>query len=89
MACRRCSQAGVQIASPVESPIPGGGVLGASLAVHIVTQHFKDHLPYHRIVEIYEREGLQIDLGYPSRVGQSVTRLLAPIVSTMTDELLA
>jgi transposase/regulator of replication initiation timing len=89
MACRHCSMAGVSIASPVESPVPGCGGLGISLAVHIITQHFKDHLPYHRIAEIYEREGLLIDRGYLSRVGQSVGKLLAPVVEQMTNELLA
>lgn len=89
MACSRCSMAGVSIAEPVESPIPGCGSLGISLAVHIVTQHFKDHLPYHRIAEIYEREGLQIDRGYLSRVGQAVARLLSPITEQMTNELLS
>lgn len=89
MACRHCSMAGVSIAQPVESPIPGCGSLGISLAVHIVTQHFKDHLPYHRIAEIYEREGLQIDRGYLSRVGQSVAQLLMPVVEQMTNEVLS
>ncbi len=60
--------AGVSIASPIESPVPGCGGLGISLAVHIVTQHFKDHLPCRRIAEIYEREGMIIDRGYLSLV---------------------
>jgi transposase/regulator of replication initiation timing len=89
MACRHCSMAGVSIARPIESPVPGCGGLGISLAVHIVTQHFKDHLPYHRIAEIYEREGLLIDRGYLSRVGQSVGQLLWPMVEQMTSEVLS
>lgn len=88
-ACTRCKGAGVQIAPAEEPSATGPGPVGASLAVDIAVMHAADHLPYHRQVGIFAREGLHIDRSTLSRVGARVARALAPVVATMATELLA
>ena len=88
-ACGACKQNGVVIAPPPEPPSTGAGPVGASLAVDTVVSHFHDHLPFHRLVSVFEREGLSIDRGTLSRVSGRVGSLLAPVVATMEHEVLS
>lgn len=88
-ACARCKGAGVVIAPAEDPPATGPGPVGASLAVDIAVMHHADHLPYHRLVGIFAREGLRIDRSTLARVGARVACALRPVVDTMEAELLA
>lgn len=87
-ACNLCKGGGVVIALPEDPPASGAGPVGTSLAVDIVLMHYADHLPFHRMVGIFGREGLHIDRSTLSRVGGRVARILTPIVDCMEYELL-
>jgi len=89
MACSSCRQGGVTIAQPDDPPTFGAGMVGTSLAVDMVLMHYDDHLPFHRMARIFRREGLTVDRSTLSRVCGRVAHVLAPIVATMTTELLA
>lgn len=89
LACSACKQNGILIAPPPEPPSTGAGPVGATLAVDIVVSHFHDHLPFHRLAAIFQREGLSIDRGTLSRVSARVADLLLPLVAVMEKELVA
>jgi len=89
MACSSCRQGGVTIARPDDPPTFGAGMVGTSLAVDMVLMHYDDHLPFHRMARILRRDGLTVDRSTVSRVCGRVAHVLAPIVATMTSELLA
>jgi transposase len=89
MACSSCRQGGVTIALPDDPPTFGAGMVGTSLAVDMVLMHYDDHLPFHRMARILRRDGLTVDRSTLSRVCGRVAHVLAPIVATMTTELLA
>lgn len=59
-----------------------------SLAIEIALRHYADHLPFHRIAGIFERDGLRIDRATLSRVGGRVADAHARIVDCMEAELL-
>jgi transposase len=89
MACAACKHGGVVIAQPDDPPASGPGMVGLSLAIEIALRHYADHLPFHRIAGIFERDGLRIDRATLSRVGGRVADALARIVGCMEAELLA
>lgn len=88
MACQCCKEAGVIVAPKDDPPITGSGPVGLSLAVDIATQHYADHMPFHRIAERYGRDGLRIDRGFLSRVAARVSDALRPVVESMEQQLL-
>ncbi len=89
MACASCRQGGVSIARPDDPPIFGAGGIGTSFAADIVLMHHADHLPFHRMMGIFAREGLRVDRATLSRVSGRVADVLARIVEHMESELLA
>jgi transposase len=88
MACAACKHGGVVIAQPDDPPASGPGMVGLSLAIEIALRHYADHLPFHRIAGIFERDGLRINRATLSRVGGRVADALARLVGCMEAELL-
>jgi transposase len=57
--CRSCEEAVVQAPAP-ERPITGGMATEALLA-HVLVAKFSDHLPLYRQVQIFARQGIELD----------------------------
>ena len=62
-ACRACEEAVVQAPSP-ERPITGGMATEALLA-HVLVAKYADHLPLYRQVQIFARQGIELDRSGP------------------------
>jgi transposase len=58
-ACKRCEEQGVVIAPVPAKPIDGG-LPGFGLMADVLVKKYADHLPLHRIREIYKRHGPEI-----------------------------
>jgi transposase len=58
-ACRSCEGGIVQAPAPAHL-IPGGMPTGATVA-HVIVSKYADHLPLYRQVQIYSRQGIDLD----------------------------
>ena len=87
-ACNLCKGGGVVIAPSEDPPATGAGPVGTSLAVDIALMHYADHLPFHRMMGIFGREGLHIDRSTLSRVGGRVAMALTAVVQFMEHDML-
>ena len=84
-ACRRCSQAVAQAHAP-EHVVPGGLPTELFIASIIVSK-FGDHLPFYRQVEIFKRQGIDLDRGTLGNwVGRACFHLM-PVINHMKDHL--
>ena len=72
----------ITIAPPLALPIPRG-IAGPGLLANLIVRRFDDHLPYNRLENVYEREGMR--LGRSTLYGWlDALRLLAlPLVEAM------
>lgn len=75
-------EAWITIAPPLTLPIPRG-MVGPGLLANVIVRRFDDHLPYNRLENVYEREGMR--LGRSTLYGwlDQVRPLFAPLVSAM------
>ncbi len=87
MACASCKQGGVSIARPDDPPVFGAGGIGTSFAADIVLMHYDDHLPFHRLMGIFAREGLRVDRSTLSRVSGRVADTLDALEHTPRTQL--
>ena len=72
-------------APPAEPPVSGTRV-GPGLLANVAVRRFDDHLPYNRLENVYEREGMR--LGRSTLYGwlDALRALLAPLVQAMTRD---
>lgn len=86
LSCRDC---GVIAQAPMPSLPIVKGVAGPGLIAHVLVSKFADHLPLYRQVQIYAREGVEIDRStLAGWVGQSAA-LLDPLVEAIGRHVLA
>lgn len=78
-------EAWITTAHPPEQPIPRG-TAGPGLLANVITRRFDDYLPYNRLENVYEREGMR--LGRSTMYGwlDSLRPLLAPLIKAMRDD---
>jgi len=78
-------QAWITIAPPAELPIERG-IAGPGLLANVIVRRFDDHLPYNRLENIYEREGMR--LGRSTLYGwlDAVRPLFAPLLAAMLTD---
>ena len=83
-----CEQGGVVIAEmpdlPIEKGLPGPGLLA-----HVLVSKFCDHLPLHRLEDIFERHGVHISRSTMCGWTASSADLLAPIVEAAAKDMLS
>ncbi len=72
----------ITIASPLALPLPRTRV-GPSLLANVIVRRFADHLPYNRLENVYEREGMR--LGRSTLYGwlDQLRPLFAPLLEAM------
>jgi transposase len=84
--CGRCERV-------VEAPAPSRPIprsyAGPSLLAHVLVAKFSDHIPLHRQSEIYAREGVDLDRSTLAGWVGASSALLAPLVDTVRDHVLA
>jgi transposase len=75
-------QSWITVASTPILPVPRG-LAGPGLLANVVVRRFDDHLPYNRLENVYEREGVR--LGRSTLYGwlDSLRELFAPLVEVM------
>lgn len=72
----------ITIASPLMLPLPRT-MVGPSLLANVIVRRFDDHLPYNRLENVYEREGMR--LGRSTLYGwlDQLRPLFAPLIEAM------
>ena len=75
-------QAWITVAPPPELPIERG-MAGPGLLANVIVRRFDDHLPYNRLENVYEREGMR--LGRSTLYGwlDALRGLFAPLIKAM------
>jgi transposase len=86
-ACRRC-EAGVVIAPPPVKPIDGG-LPGFGLIADVLVKKYAEHLPLHRIREIYRRHGPEISVSTLADWVAAGAEALLPIAAEIRKRVLA
>lgn len=72
-------------APPPERPLPRS-IAGPSLLAGSIVRRFQDHLPLHRLEDIYEREGLPLARSTICGWHQEVAQLLVPLIIAMWQD---
>ncbi len=72
-------------APPPELPIERG-LAGPSLLANVAVRRFDDHLPYYRLENIYEREGMRFGRSTLYGWMDELRMLFAPLVAAMLDD---
>jgi transposase len=85
--CKSCQRGVVQERFP-ERPIKKGRP-GPGLLAHILVSKYHDHLPLHRLEQIFSRHGLEISRKTLSDWVQAMGVALEPVVQAMKTELFA
>jgi transposase len=75
----------VQIADPIELPIPRG-VAGPGLLADSLVRRFQDHLPLNRLEGIYAREGLEMARSTLCGWHEQLADLARPLVEAMWED---
>lgn len=75
-------QSWITQAPPAEPPVAGARV-GPGLLANLAVRRFDDHLPYNRLENVYEREGMR--LGRSTLFGwlDALRQLLSPLIQAM------
>ena len=78
-------QSWITQASPAELPVARARV-GPAMLANVAVRRFDDHLPYNRLENVYEREGMR--LGRSTLYGwlDALRELLAPLIKAMLHD---
>jgi transposase len=79
----KCEEGGVVIASVPDAAPVDRGLAGPGLLAHVVVSKYADHLPLHRLEEIFERQGVHIARSTMCDWVEQVADLLGPITNAM------
>jgi transposase len=79
----KCEEVGVVIASVPDAAPVDRGLAGPGLLAHVVVSKYADHLPLHRLEEIFERQGVHIARSTMCDWVEQVADLLGPITNAM------
>jgi transposase len=87
-ACRNCQDGTVVTAAkprqPIEKGLPGAGMLA-----HVITSKYCDHLPLHRLENIFQRHGLTLARSTMCGWMAASAKLLSPLYDRMAEAVLA
>ena len=81
-ACK-CEEGGVVIASVPDAAPVDRGLAGPGLLAHVVVSKYADHLPLHRLEEVFDRQGVHIARSTMCDWVEQVADLLRPITDAM------
>ena len=85
-ACKHCQEYVVQGAKPPQ-PI-AKGLAGPGLLAHVITSKYCDHLPLHRLEQIFGRHGVDLSRKTLCDWVLRCAEVLRPVVTSMTDTVL-
>lgn len=75
----------ISIAPPPPLPIERG-IAGPGLLANVVVRRFADYLPYNRLENVYEREGMRIGRSTLCGWMDTLHELLSPLIAAMLDD---
>ena len=84
----RNAETKVLVGEAPELPIPRG-LAGPGLLADTIVRRWQDHLPLHRLEQIYAREGLELARSTVCTWHTQLTELVAPVVLAMWQDALA
>ncbi len=87
-ACKRCEEGGVVIAPAPPKPIDGG-LPGFGLMADVLVKKYAEHLPLHRIREIYKRHGPEIAVSTLADWVAAGAEALEPVAAEIRKRVLA
>jgi len=86
LSCSDCSQI---VQAPAPNRVIERGLAGPGLLAHVLVSKYADHLPLYRQVEIYRREGVELDRSTLADWVGGVSRTLRPLVDAVKKYVLA
>jgi len=86
LSCRSCDTV---VAAPAPDHAIARGRAGARLLAHIVVSKYDDHLPLYRQVEIFAREGVNLETSTLSGWIGATTAVLYPLIEALAAEVMA
>jgi transposase len=87
-ACRKCEAAGVVVAAVPPKPIEGG-LPGFGLLADVLIKKYVEHLPLHRIRDIYKRHGPDIPVSTLADWVAAGAEALEPVAEEIRKRVLA
>lgn len=84
--CRSCQEN--VVTAPGPDRVIDKGILGVGFLAHLLTERFKNHMPYHRLEKKYESEGLSLSRSVLCTSAIRCAELLEPIAEQIKDEIL-
>jgi transposase len=86
LSCRSCDTV---VAAPAPDHAIARGRAGAGLLAHIVVSKYDDHLPLYRQVEIFAREGVNLETSTLSGWVGATAAALAPLIDALAADVMA
>jgi len=86
LSCRSCDTV---VAAPAPDHAIARGRAGARLLAHIVVSKYDDHLPLYRQVEIFAREGVNLETSTLSGWIGATTAVLYPLIEALAADVMA
>ncbi len=87
-ACSACERV-VEVEAPASSRPIERGLAGPALLAHVLVSKYCDHLPLYRQSEMYARQGVEIERSTLAGWVGASSELLAPLVDTLREHVLA
>jgi transposase len=88
-ACSCCKEKIYAGQIPVDAQVADGGRAGASLAAHVITAKYADHLPLHRQERIFLRHGIKLSRSTLCDWVAQGAQVLEPVYNALKKEILA
>ncbi len=81
----RDSETDVLIAEPLELPIPRG-LAGPGMLADTIVKRWQDHLPLHRLEDVYARDGLEVARSTMCGWHAALADVVAPLLAAMRED---
>jgi len=81
----RGAETDVLVAEPLELPIPRG-LAGAGLLADSIVKRWQDHLPLHRLEDVYARDGLELARSTMCGWHAALADVVAPLLAAMRED---
>lgn len=81
----RGAETDVLIAHPLELPIPRG-LAGPGLLADSIVKRWQDHLPLHRLEDVYARDGLELARSTMCGWHAALADVVAPLLAAMRED---
>lgn len=86
-ACSQCEEGGVVTAPVPPRPIPKG-IFGPEVLAHLLVNKYEDHLPLHRQLKIFRRQGIELSESTVNNGVLQSAKLLTPLTEALKTHIL-